>query len=1124
MRQKFIFILISVTIIFQGVYAESNINSLRNEFLKPSYQAKPWTFWYWMYGAVSKEGITADLQAMKENGLGGAYIMPIRGVAEGKQYKGEVEQLSDNWWNTLNYTLSEASRLGLKLGMHICDGFALAGGPWIKPEESMQKIVWSDTIISGGKKIDIQLAEPQKYESFYKDIATYAIPVKLNEKDSQIAPKITVVNLAGDDVPNQDKIVNIDAKGVIRSSYHCYINLEYQKPVTCRNVEIVLTGNNYQAHRMKMWASYDGNNYFLVKQFVAARHGWQNTDFNSSHSVPQVNARFYRFEWTPKGSEPGSEDLDAAKWKPDLKIKNIILHSSLKLNEWEGKAGLVWRVSEETSDKEIDAASCVKRSDIIRVSLKNGHFVGNLPKGEWRIVRIGHTSTGHQNATAGGGKGLECDKFSSTAVNKQVENWFGEVFRKCNPTVARKVLKYLHVDSWECGSQNWSDSFASEFKRRRGYDIIDILPVMTGVPIESASYSEKVLRDVRTTISELVSDVFYETVMACARKYDCLLSAECVSPTMVSDGIAHYDRVDLPMGEFWLNSPTHDKPNDMLDAISGAHIYGKKIIQAEGFTEVRGVWDETPAMLKPLLDRNYALGMNKLFYHVYTHNPWMDKKPGMTLEGIGLFFQRDQTWWNEGKAFTNYVARCQSLLQYGNPVIDIAVFTGEEMPRRAFLPDRLVSFLPGIFGKERVDGESLRLKNENEPIRVKPVGVTHSANMADPEKWINPLRGYAYDSFNKDALLRLAYSENGKIILPGGVEYSLLVIPGAHVMNPSNVPVSDEVKSKIDEFKADGVKIPSLPYLNEDFKSLGIDRDVELPMNIAWTHRRGEDADIYFLSNQSDSKVNFTASFRINDKKAELWNAVNGRMFIPAFQEARGNRMDVNITLDRFASIFVVFPKSQKSEFQSSNAQFTNAKSFDSQSSESQYSERQSSNSKSSNSHSSDSQSSVEIEKEFVHEKELAFNVKPWNVEFPLINKKLERKELFDWSKESDEKIKYYSGSALYSTSVKIKPNKHKRIFLLMEELHDVATVKVNGKECGIVWTYPYEIDITDCAKRGDNKLEIKITNTWANALRGADGGKAPFDGIWTNARYRMPGDGLLPAGLIGGIKFVERY
>ena len=228
---------------------------------------------------------------------------------------------------------------------------------------------------------------------------------------------------------------------------------------------------------------------------------------------------------------------------------------------------------------------------------------------------------------------------------------------------------------------------------------------------------------------------------------------------MVSDGLMHYQKVDLPMGEFWLNSPTHDKPNDMLDAISGAHIYGKNIIQAEGFTEIRGVWDEDPAMLKPLLDRNYALGINKLFFHVYTHNPWMNHRPGMTLDGIGLFFQRDQTWWEEGKSFVDYITRCQTLLQYGHPVADIAVFTGEEMPRRSILPERLVSMLPGIYGAERVESERIRLANEGQPTRVRPVGVTHSANMADPEDWVNPMRGYAYDSFNKDALLRLAKAE-----------------------------------------------------------------------------------------------------------------------------------------------------------------------------------------------------------------------------------------------------------------------------------------------------------------------------------------------------------------------------
>ena len=228
--------------------------------------------------------------------------------------------------------------------------------------------------------------------------------------------------------------------------------------------------------------------------------------------------------------------------------------------------------------------------------------------------------------------------------------------------------------------------------------------------------------------------------------------------------MSHCESGELLMGEIGVNSPTHDTPHGMLDAISGACGYGKNIIQAEVFTQVRGDWDEDPAVLNPLVDRNCALGINKLFFHVYTHNPWMDRSPGMTLDGIGLFFQRDQTWWSEGKSFVDSIARSQALLQYGHPVVDIAVFTGEEMPRRAILPDRLVPMLPGIVGAERVASERARLTTVGQPTRVRPVGVTHSANMADPEDWVDPLRGYAYDSFNKDALVRLAQGKDGRII------------------------------------------------------------------------------------------------------------------------------------------------------------------------------------------------------------------------------------------------------------------------------------------------------------------------------------------------------------------------
>ena len=877
----------------------------------------------------------------------------------------------------------------------------------------------------------------------------------------------------------------MDAAGIIRSSYPCYIQYEYKQAFTCRNIEIVLNGNNYQAHRLKVMASDDGVNYRFVKQLVPARQGWQNTDENSTHSIPATTARYFRFYWTPEGSEPGSEDMDAAKWKPNLKIKQLRLHQEARLNQWEGKAGLVWRVAESTREEEIGKEDCYSLSQVINLTeqyknapashSKEKTITAVLPKGKWKLLRMGHTATGHTNATGGGGKGLECDKFNPRTVRKQFDNWFAQAFVKTHPEVARRVLKYMHVDSWECGSQNWSDSFAKEFRTRRGYDLLPYLPLLAGIPMESAGRSEEILRDVRTTIAELVVDVFYQVLSDCAKEYDCQFSAECVAPTMVSDGLLHYQKVDLPMGEFWLNSPTHDKPNDMLDAISGAHIYGKNIIQAEGFTEVRGTWDEYPAMLKTLLDRNYALGINRLFYHVYVHNPWLDRQPGMTLDGIGLFFQRNQTWWDKGaKAFSEYATRCQSLLQYGHPVTDIAVFTGEEVPRRSVLPERLVSSLPGLFGTERVESERIRLANEGQPLRVRPVGVTHSANMADPEKWVNPLRGYAYDSFNKDALLRLAKAENGRMKLAEGMGYKVVVLPLSRPMNPEPV-LSPAVRKKMDELKAAGVIVPALPYTEEDFSAYGLERDMIVPEDVAWMHRSGELGDIYFVANQREETRTFTASMRINGRKPECWNPVTGEMNTHPSYRIHDNRTEVTLTLAPNESVFIVFPTEEAADKERTSTD-----------------KREPLN------------RTLETEE--------------YTVTFLATGKTMVRKDLFDWSKEEDEQIRYYSGTAVYKATFrwKDKLKKGQPVYLNLGKVCNLATVRVNGIDCGTVWTAPYRADITSALKKGTNELEIEVTNTWANALKGVDEGKAPYDGIWTNAKYRKKEDTLLPAGLLG--------
>lgn len=1064
------------------------LRSLHEQFQNPSSEAKPWTFWYWMYGAISKEGITADLEAMKQAGLGGTYLMPIKGIEEAPQYNGKAPQLTPEWWEMVRFSMEEADRLGLKLGMHICDGFALAGGPWIAPKESMQKVVWTDTIVDGGKLKALRLPQPEAYEGYYEDISLFALPLREDAADEMPA-KMTCTNIATGNGIDPKKTVNVDDAGVIRSSYPCYIQYEYEQPFTCRNIEIILSGNNYQAHRLKVMASDDGITYRQVKQLTPARQGWQNTDENSTHTIPATTARYFRFYWTPEGSEPGSEDMDAAKWKPNLKIKKLRLHREARLNQWEGKAGLVWRVATATKEEEIGKEDCYDLSQIINLTEQ---FKGNsrtltatLPKGKWKLLRMGHTATGHTNATGGGGKGLECDKFDPKAVCKQFDNWYAQAFVKTDPALARRVLKYMHVDSWECGSQNWSDNFASEFKTRRGYDLMPYLPLLAGIPMESAQRSEKILRDVRTTIAELVVDVFYQVLADCAKEYDCQFSAECVAPTMVSDGLLHYQKVDLPMGEFWLNSPTHDKPNDMLDAISGAHIYGKNIIHAEGFTEVRGTWDEHPGMLKALLDRNYALGINRLFFHVYVHNPWLDRKPGMTLDGIGLFFQRDQTWWDKGaKAFCDYVTRCQALLQYGHLVTDIAVFTGEEIPRRSILPERLVPSLPGIFGNKRVESERIRLANEGQPLRVRPVGVTHSANMADPEKWVNPLRGYAYDSFNKDALLRLAKAEDGRIALPGGASYKVLVLPLPRPMNPDPVELSPEVKQKINELKQAGVLIPAIPYKEDDFAAYGLERDLIVPEDIAWTHRRGELGDIYFIANQREETRTFTASMRIDGGKPECWNPVTGEINAHPSYEHKGNRTEVTLTLAPNESVFIVYSSDgTDKDKQSTSKKLSDAK------------------------RTSDKDLQT-----------LALETKEYTVTFANTGKEITRNELFDWSKEEDEQIRYYSGTATYKTTFRLKNklNKNQRVFLNLGQICNLATVRINGIDCGTIWTAPYRADITVALKKGINQLEIEVTNTWANAFLGADEGKAPFPGIWANAKYRRQEKTLLPAGLLG--------
>ena len=1008
-------------------------------FKDPPASARPWVLWYWMNAAVSKEGLHADLLAMRSAGIAGAYLVSVGGAANPPQYSPAAGQLSPRWWGMVRYAMQQADSLGLQLALHDCDGFAVAGGPWITPALSMQKLVSSRTTVGGGKHISQLLPQPPSQENYYEDIAVFAFPTPASWEATA-------------------------KKGPLKCEDSCHLDFAFDKPFTCRSI-IIHSTNNYQSNRLLLQASDDGEHFHPIGRLIPPRHGWQDGDAPVTHSIPATTARYFRFVYDKRGSEPGAEDLDAAKWRPALKLASIELSAAPAINQYEGKAGEVWRISRPSTRKELPDSLCIPQNKLVDLTShldKQGRLDWQAPPGHWTILRIGHTSTGHTNATGGEGKGLECDKFNPEAIRLQFDRWFGEAIRQAGPELASRVLKTFYIDSWECGSQNWSPVFRTEFKKRRGYDLLKYLPAMTGVPIGSADESENFLHDIRETIAELIRDQFFGTMKTLAHAHGCNFAAESVAPTMTSDGMLHFSETDIPMGEFWLRSPTHDKPNDILDAVSGGHLYGKNIIQAEAFTELREAWDESPATLKTLQDRNYALGINRLVFHVFAHNPWIDRKPGMTLGGIGTFLQRDQTWWPMAKAWIDYTRRCQWLLQQGRPVVDIAVFTGEEIPRRALLPERLVNILPALVGADRVAAESRRLGNKGEPTTKQPNNViARSANMTDPADWIDPLHGYAFDSFNPDALFRLATVHNGRIELPGGASYACLVIPG---------PTSPAAAKRLAQLKAQGATILSAPVT----RPLNFIPDFIAPKDkrLTYTHRTGPGFDIYFVSNQSDHEFDGVVTCRVTGLAPECWDPLTGNIDTSIDYQVTAANTLVRLALEGHQSIFLVFRHKTPSTQPKPDAT---------------------------------------VVKTMLH-------TAPWTVSFDNA-KTITSDTLFDWSQQADTTIRYYSGTAIYTTTFNYSPT-NKPTFLDLGTVADIAAVQLNSTDCGTVWT-KNKLDITKALRPGLNELRITVANTWANRLMGDL--RLPPDQrhTWISVDPHLDGP-LLRAGLLGPLMLVE--
>jgi len=592
---------------------------LEKQFQSPPDSAKPRTWWHWVSGNVSAEGITGDLTAMKEIGVGGCQLFTV----DQSDVHGPVKFMSPEWRGFVKQTLSEADKLGLEISIEGCDGWSESGGPWIQPEQGMQHVVWTEKNVTGGGKIALNLPSPPANGGFYKDIALLAFPLlKGDSLPMPVEVKCSVTNVDGRKLIDGGKLIDGNADTGVRidivHSSALEFELAYDQPVTGGSLtiagEVRLAGIGGELE-----ASMDGITFTQAGSI----------NLGGVSVFPATTGKFFRLKFPKVNTK-------------ELRLSEISL-TGLRLDQLQAEVGMQPKPDIAFSKLARSMAEAVDPATIVDLT---GKSEWDAPPGRWTLVRIGHTGTGattHPSTTPG----LECDKLSRAAVRYHLEHMYGPILAD-SPKEAGRALHSILLDSWECGCANWTPLMPQEFSRLRGYEIARWLPVFTGRVVKDADSTQKFLWDFRRTIADLLTENHYGLAQEFAHEHGMKLYAEApgIGMPTVADNLACKGRTDIPMGEFWVNSSMENNIDDAKEAASAAHIYGKPVVATESFTATPEVasWVNDPYSLKRLGDFEFCLGVNRFVFHRYAHQPWNDRQPGMSMGPWGINFERSNTW------------------------------------------------------------------------------------------------------------------------------------------------------------------------------------------------------------------------------------------------------------------------------------------------------------------------------------------------------------------------------------------------------------------------------------------------------------------------------------------------
>jgi hypothetical protein len=871
--------------------------SLEDAFVRPPDDARPWVFWFWSDGNVTRKGITADLEAMKRVGIGGVVFMEV----DQNVPKGPARFMTPEWRDLFSFAVSEATRLGLKFDLNNDAGWSGSGGPWIDAEHSMQKVVWSEQRVAGPGHVDMALAQPESVGGFYRDITVLAFPTPVSESHTMQAAGVTATtSMAGTDAAtlvDGNLATGITLSGSKEAD--AYVELQFARPFEARSLTILTGGGSHLLGHLQI--SADGTSFHELAQVQSGPAG---------RTFDLVRSRFFRVVF---------DHSAAAK----LRVNEITLSAVHTIDRFVAKSGLALIASPDDVAAE-QAGVSVPRTQVLDLSanLHEGRLSWDAPPGQWTILRFGHTSTGVTNHPAPAeGTGFEVDKLSRDALDRHYDGFAGKLIGSMSASAAA-ALDAVHVDSWEVGYQNWTADFRKEFRQRRGYDPVAWLPTFTGRVVDTEALSERFLWDVRRTISEMLDDNYAARIAerAHAQHRQFTLEGYRYGPF---DCLSYTGRADIPVGEFWVSRDPANLHPSVKTMASAGHIYGKPVIGAEAFTatDALGSQRNHPYSLKAIGDAAFCAGINQFIIHRYSMQPWVDdRKPGMTMGPWGVEYERTATWWEQTPAWHEYLARCQYLLRQGHFVADLCYLQSEEGFNNPAMPADIKPAVPAGYDFDLCSDEVVRTRMavDNGRLRLAD-GMSYRVLVLPAQRLMTP------------ALLRQIRT----LVRAGAVVYGP---PPWHSPSLAGYPQCDtEIKALVDELwencECDGHtklertlgkgKVIWGCSLEELLHALDLERDFawrpeatddlgsrdSTPAPIHYIHRELPDRDVYFVANLSDKPTRIVASFRVGSGQPELWEAETGAMQPAVVFEQQAGRTRLPLALGARGSVFVVIRK-----------------------------------------------------------------------------------------------------------------------------------------------------------------------------------------------------------------------